>query len=102
MERYRLIDYEAAQEAWERGGKENVAPAGASVKAWAPDSAYKGKALQLQFTVEDKGVFTTPWTATKTYRRALRGWPEKVCAENPHKYGTEKDAAVPTADKPDF
>jgi hypothetical protein len=40
--------------------------------------------------------------ATKTYRRIFRGWPENVCGENPHKYGTEKDAAVPTADKPDF
>jgi hypothetical protein len=29
-------------------------------------------------------------------------WPERVCAENPHKYGTEKDAEVPTAVKPDF
>jgi hypothetical protein len=29
-------------------------------------------------------------------------WEENVCAENPHKFNTEKDAAVPTADKPDF
>jgi hypothetical protein len=71
-------------------------------ETWAPDPNYKGKALQLQFTVEDKGVFTTVWSATKTYRRVFREWPENVCAENPHKYGTEKDAAVPTADKPDF
>jgi hypothetical protein len=28
---------------------------------------HRGKYLQLQFTVEDKGVFTTPWTATMTY-----------------------------------
>jgi hypothetical protein len=101
VERYRLIDYEAAREAWEHGGKENGRGGGIS-ETWAPDPNYKGKALQLQFTVEDKGVFTTVWSATKTYRRVFRDWPENVCGENPHKYGTEKDAAVPTADKPDF
>jgi hypothetical protein len=101
VERYRLIDYEAAKEAWERGGKENVR-GGAIGETWAPDPNYKGKALQLEFTVEDKGVFTTAWTATKTYRRVFRDWPENACAENPHKYGTEKDPAVPTSDKPDF
>ena len=101
-ERYRLIDYEAAKAAWERGGKENSRGGGGIGEGWAPNPTYKGKALQLQFTVEDKEVFTTPWSATKTYRRVFRDWPEQVCAENPHKYGTEKDAAVPTADKPDF
>jgi hypothetical protein len=101
VERYRLIDHEAAKEAWERGGKENGRGGGIG-ETWAPDPSYRGKALQLQFMVEDKGVFTTAWSATKTYRRVFRGWPENVCAENPHKYGTEKDAAVPTADKPDF
>jgi len=102
VERYRLIDYEAAKAAWERGGKENARGGGGIGEGWAPDPTYKGKGLQLQFTVEDKAVFTTAWSATKTYRRVFRGWPEQVCAENPHKYGTEKDAAVPTADKPDF
>jgi hypothetical protein len=103
VERYRLIDYEAAKEAQERGGKENSRRGDNSIGAgWAADPNYKGKALQLQFTVEDEGVFTTAWSATKTYRRVFRDWPENVCAENPHKYNTEKDAAVPTADKPDF
>jgi hypothetical protein len=101
VERYRLIDYQAAKEAWERGGKEN-SRGGAIGEGWAADANYKGKGLQLQFTVEDKEVFTTAWSATKTYRHVFRDWPENVCAENPHKYSTEKDAAVPTADKPDF
>jgi hypothetical protein len=101
VERYRLIDYEAAKEAWERGGKEN-GRGGPVGETFAPDPDYKGKALQLQFTVEDDGAFTTAWSATKTYRRLFREWPESVCAENTHKFGTEKDAAVPTADKPDF
>jgi hypothetical protein len=103
VERYRLIDYEAAEENQERGGKENSQRAGGSIGAgWAADPNYKGKALQLQFTVEDEGVFTTAWSATKTYRRIIRDWPENVCAENPNKYNTEKDAAVPMADKSDF
>jgi hypothetical protein len=34
--------------------------------------------------------------------RQFRDWPENVCAENPHKYGTEKDPAVPIAHRPDF
>src|SRR6202162_6219667 len=33
------------------------------------DPNYKGKGMQLQFTVEDDGVFTMPWSATITYRR---------------------------------
>ena len=49
-----------------------------------------------------RGVFTRPWSATVTYGRPLGQWLENVCAENPHKYGAEKDAQVPTADKPDF
>jgi hypothetical protein len=53
--------------------------------------------------VEDQGVFTTPWSATVTYRRPLiTEWPEIDCAENPHEYYSGKDAAVPRADKPDF
>jgi hypothetical protein len=101
VERYRLIDSEAAKQAWERGGREN-GRGGAIGEGWAGDPNYNGKALQLQFTIEDKGVFTTAWSATKTYRRVFRDWPENVCAENPHKFGSEKDAAVPTADKADF
>jgi hypothetical protein len=107
VERYRLLDYEAAKAAEERGAKENLSvPAGDTGLARDPD--YKGKGLQLEFTVEDDGVFTTPWTATVTYRRPsgpLGQWPEFVCADNPNAYDPHdrgKKAAVPTADKPDF
>jgi len=94
VERYRLIEYEAAKDGWERDAKEN----------WRaqPPPNYRGKYLQLQFTVDDEGVFTMPWSATVTYGRPLGEWLENVCAENPRKYGTEKDVAVPTADRPDF
>jgi hypothetical protein len=69
------------------------------------DYDYRGKGLQLQFTVEDEGVFTMPWSATMTYRRALSPlgqWPEMVCADNPNGYFNGNKAASPMADKPDF
>ena len=34
-------------------------------------SKHRGKFLQLHLTIEDGGVFTTPWTATLTYCRDL-------------------------------
>jgi hypothetical protein len=37
-----------------------------------------------------------------TFGKPVPEWAELVCAENPNKYGTEEDAKVPTADKPDF
>jgi hypothetical protein len=101
VERYRLLDYEALKEAQERAENENwrfndIGP-------WAPDPNYKGKGLQLDFTVEDTRVFTMPWSATITYRRPITTeWPENVCAENPHDYTTGKDTRVPRADNPDF
>jgi len=97
VERYRLLDYEGAKEGLERDAKENF-----QVQLDTIDPNYKGKHLQLQFTVEDEGVFKMPWSATMTYRPQVTEWEESVCAENPKKYGTEKDVAVPIAAKPDF
>jgi hypothetical protein len=104
VERYRLLDHEAAKEAEERGERGNFRLP-ASDPGFAPDPGYKGKGLLLEFTVEDDGVFTTPWSATITYQRPLSPlgrWPESVCADNPHEYYAGKDTAVPTADRPDF
>jgi hypothetical protein len=100
VESYRLLDYEAAKEAQKRGGIDN---ASVGNTGWAADPNYKGKGLQLQFTVEDQGAFRMPWSAMITYRRPLvTQWEEIVCAENPHEYYAGKVTAVPTADKPDF
>jgi hypothetical protein len=99
VERYRLVDYEVAKDAEERGARENFRVRSGTGFASNPD--YKGKGLQLQFTVEDEGVFTMPWSATITYRRPLGEWPEFVCAENTQWY-PGKNSAVPNADKPDF
>ena len=68
----------------------------------AVDPDYKGKALRVEFTVDDPEVSNTPWSATLTYSRALSPWLERVCAENTREYYADKDTAVPHADKPDF
>jgi hypothetical protein len=102
VERYRLIDYEAAKAGEDRAEKE-WPRVGDNV-----DRSYRGKGLQLEFTVEDPGVFTMPWSATITYLRAQRTtWEERICAENvghyyEAHYFSDKDAHIPTADKPDF
>jgi hypothetical protein len=112
VERYRLLDYEAAREALERNVRENfdlqrARPPELATVTLQVDPNYKGKHLQLVFTVEDDGVFTMPWSATITYRPGRNWnwseeWPEMVCAENPHEYYDGKDTAFPRADTPDF
>lgn len=96
VERFRLIDYEQAKEGLARDAKENYRVAAGTV-----DRNYRGKYLQVLFTVDDPAVFTTPWSATVTYGRGSTDWPETVCAENAHVY-YYKDETVPTAAKPDF
>jgi hypothetical protein len=96
-ERYRLLPYEEAKDALERNAKENQRVSGAEF-----DDRYRGKVLQLAFTVEDPNVFTRPWSATITYRPAIGEWTDLICAENIHEYHLGKDSAVPHADKPDF
>ena len=98
VERYRLIDGEAAAEAQRKHGaiyRSNPAYGRGPID---PDTGKKG--LQVEFTVEDPGVFTTPWSGRVTYRRLIGDWPEAVCAENPHFLGI--NASVPTAERPDF
>jgi hypothetical protein len=96
VERYRLRDYDDVKDAIERGKKENWLPAGDVF------SGHRGKFLQLHLTIEDDGVFTTPWTSTLTYVPGPPVWAEVVCAENTHQYYYKNEADVPRADKPDF
>jgi hypothetical protein len=101
VERYRLLDYEAAKAGIERDAKINARyPRGLNAIDVDPD--YRGKHLQVEITIEDEGVFTTPWSATVTYGRPVGQWLEHVCAENTFEYYNGKDSAVPTALKPDF
>jgi hypothetical protein len=92
IERYRLLDYEAVKDGRVRGAD----------LGFVRNPDYKGKGLELQFTVQDANVFTTPWSARRVYHRPLGGWPEMICAENPHRFFPEKKAAIPYADQPDF
>jgi hypothetical protein len=100
VERYRLIDGEAAAEAQRKHGAiytPTFSPYGRS--DIDPDTAKKG--LEVEFTVEDEGAFTTPWSGRVTYRRLLGDyWPEAACAENPTFFG--RDAPIPTAHTLDF
>jgi hypothetical protein len=96
VERYRLLDYEAVKGDLARAAKENWRPAGPI------NPEYKDKYLQVHFTIEDEGAFTTPWTATVIYLRDRLEWPEIVCAENTFGFHSDKDVGVPHADKVDF
>ncbi len=98
VERYRMLDYAAAKEGFERDAKEHNVPSG------MPQANAAGKYLQLRFTVEDQGVFTTPWSATMTYRSgggSPTDWAEQTCAENRQWY-PGRDSDVPQATTPDF
>jgi hypothetical protein len=107
VERYRLLDKDQAKEGVQRANKDNVLPAFNNPPVVDFNSSHKW--LQLLFTVDDPNVFTTPWSATVTFGPAVQAlgpganpWPEDVCAENPHKYGTEEDVQLPTAKVADF
>jgi hypothetical protein len=104
VERYSLIDYEAALEAWKIAENENVRltadrPIADGI---AIDPDYRGKALQLEFMVDDPNVTTKAWSARSTYRKASGEWLERVCAENAAVHHVVNGPAIPTAEKPDF
>jgi hypothetical protein len=97
VERYRLREYDDVKDAIERNKKENWLFNGDIF------SSHRGKFLQLHLTVEDEGVFTTPWTATLTYVPGGDVLGEAVCAENPHQYYYDlSDSKIPHTEKPDF
>jgi len=103
VERYRLIDGEAAAEAQRKlGGANAPGPVTGFYGRGIidPDRAKRG--LQVEFTVEDPGVFTTPWSGRVTYRRVIGDWPEAICAENIHEYYYNRNSDAPQAEKPDF
>jgi hypothetical protein len=95
IERYSLIDYDQAKDGLERDKKENMRVQGLL------DPNYRGKYLQVSYTIEDEGVFRMPWSATVTFGRGSTDFPETVCAENFHVY-YDKDEVVPEAKRPDF
>ena len=100
VERYHLIDgKQAAKAQQDNGGTPTGTPTfGRGIID--PDTNKKG--LRVDFTVDDPAVFTTAWSGSVTYRPVMGIWPEAVCAENPHEYYTNRDAAIPRAERPDF
>ena len=107
VERYQLLDHEAAKAIEEHDEEDNAAVAMVD-NGIARDPDYKGKGLQLELSVEDEGVFTMPWSASMVYWPPLvpfGQWPEITCAENANGYdgrNLTKKAPMPIADKPDF
>ena len=102
VERYRLVDGEAAKASSAKNDREYGRADGPAADGVFVDYAYKGKGIHVEFTVEDPNTFTTPWSGAVTYLRAGNEWEERVCAENTFEYYHGKDTSVPTADKPDF
>jgi hypothetical protein len=95
VERYRLVDYDDAKDAMQRGVKENR-------RAGGPyDADYKDKYLRVDFTIEDQGAFTMPWTAVMIYLRDRGDFPEIVCADNTFSFH-HQEGDLPHADRPDF
>ena len=109
VERWRLVDYEAAKVAQENNIRDTRAQlqlpvmgsGTATEQAAFIDETYKGKGLQVTFTVDDPKIFKMPWSAAVTWRQA-GGWVENACAENTHEYYNNGFTKIPQADKPDF
>jgi hypothetical protein len=98
VERFRLIDGKVAEAEMRKHEQEY----GRIQIGYAVDPNDKGPGLQVQFTVEDPKMFTTPWSGIVTFRRNIGPWPERICAENASNYGVIPDPDVPQADTPDF
>jgi hypothetical protein len=119
IERYRLIDGPAARDLQLKHessyfGDGKSAPAGSPYGRGDIDPDATKPGLQVEITVDDPAVFTTPWSAFATYRHAQGDWPEAVCAENTQGSGTSSantssastcifsSCLVPEAQKADF
>jgi len=100
IERYRLIDGAAAKEAAERHIREN-GPMGLA-GAVLVDPNFPGKGLQLEIRIEDREVFTAPWSAVVTYRRSIGPWLEQICAEGTIDREQGRMPLMPVSAKPDF
>jgi hypothetical protein len=101
VERYRLVDRQAAMQSLKQLESENRLVVGGTVAGIA-DSEDKGLALQVQFTVEDDNVFTMPWSAAVTYLRDTAPWLEVPCGENNGFSFSLDPTGFPHADAPDF
>jgi hypothetical protein len=58
--------------------------------------------IRVDFTVEDPGAFTMPWSAYVTYSRSAAPYVEQVCPENAIDLFTGRELPIPSDDSPDF
>jgi hypothetical protein len=61
-----------------------------------------GRALEVDFTVEDPGAFNMPWSASKRWKRVQAPLAEESCSENNADYFNYEVEPLPQADRPDF
>jgi hypothetical protein len=105
IERYRLIDGKLAQDLQQKHIRNYFLHGSPYRNTYGmgdidPDTMTPG--LQVEITVDDPVMFTTPWSGFVTYRPVLGDWPEAICAENTQGSGLSWVVIVPRADKPDF
>ena len=105
IERYRLIDGKLAQDLQQKHIGNYFLHGSPYRNTYGmgdidPDTMKPG--LQVEVTVDDPVMFTTPWSGFVTYRPVLGVWPEAICAENTQGSGSSWVVIVPRADKPDF
>jgi hypothetical protein len=104
VERYRLIEGQAAAEALRAQRRAQNQPATLSrVGAYGAeiDLDPKKKGLQVLITVDDPGTFTATWSGVVTYLAGASEWPEVICAENLNEV-PGLPAKPPLATQPDF
>jgi hypothetical protein len=101
VERYRLIDGALAKAQIDKyETSEGTVGGGGRIAGYNPDTSLKG--LQLEVTMEDPKVFTTPLTARVTYRPLVSEWQESVCADNPMEHYPGEWIGLPKAERADF
>ena len=61
-----------------------------------------GKAMRVDFTVDDPVMFNMQWSAKANYTRARGPVEEIICAENNRAISTGRDYPIPVAVKADF
>lgn len=61
----------------------------------------EGETLRVDFTVEDPGAFTTPWSAVASYAATGLPYIEIVCAEN-NRFPDGTEVPIPMDATPDF
>jgi hypothetical protein len=61
-----------------------------------------GKALEVNFTVDDPGAFNAPWSAGKRWKRVQGLLAEESCSENNADYFGYELEPLPQAERPDF